>query len=123
MVLADRCQSLTIPLMPMIFFNLPYRVPWLWQIWIGLSTWSLPDLYVVAAALCNVLYNDGHCSPEADFIVYASAIGQPTLAIMALGQNRLVAAFGMIQFFVLFGGFFFGPDASRDIFRDVLYCA
>ena len=107
----------------MIFFNVPYRMPWLWQVWLGFAAWSLPDLGVVQIHSCYFLYADSQCDTQSDFVVFASAIGQPTLAIMALGQNRLVALVGMVQFFILIGAFFFGPGAPNDIFRDAIYCS
>ncbi|ORX38326.1 hypothetical protein BD324DRAFT_649702 [Kockovaella imperatae] len=114
----------TVPLLVFILINLPYRTPIFWQIWLALATWSLPILGLIGLKRCSNVDNIDApvaCSTQTDFIVFASAIGQSTLALLALGQSRFIASVGFVTWFVVMGIFYFGHVGSVAFYRDSIY--
>lgn len=116
-------QFFTLPVLPMILLNFPYRHPHIWQIWLMLATWSLPITGIVDFYVCGFFRPNSTCGNDSDFIIFAAAIGQSTLAVLCLGQSRLWVVIGFTAFFCTIGALFFGPGAPPALYRDVVYCA
>ena len=107
----------------MVLLNVPYRNPWLWQIWLAVATWILPDISIIQIKLCGFYQKDNiSCSDPTELVALASAIGQSTLAILALGQTRLTMLLAFGQFFSLTGGLLFHGNTPSTLYRDVVYC-
>ena len=79
--------------------------------------------------MCSKGYYNSFCHSnttlEANFIIFASAIGQATLATFALGQHRFMGLIMMFQYFALVSAFFHGgprtPGAAYCEYRNSPY--
>lgn len=125
--ITHQLQLATIPILPMVLCNTPYRSPWTFQLMLLTATWILPDLGIIEMYTCNffgVVYgnDNSYCADRTMFTTFASAIGEQTLAILALGQNRTMASLGVVQFFALMGGLLFGRTTPPAFYRDSVYC-
>ena len=116
-------QVFTVPIVPFVLLNVPQRVPLFWQIWLALATWVLPDVGIIQTRLCSFVFTErSGCADPTQLIVLASAIGQSTLAILALGQTRTMTLIAFVQFFALTGGLLFRQGLPGTLYRDVIYC-
>ena len=110
----------------MVLVNLPYRAPYVWQVWLGFATWALPTLALIQLKKCHFFEYTrsalSACGTQTDFIVFASALGQATLAILALGQSRFIATIGFILWFIMVASFYFGTMNGLAFYRDAIYC-
>lgn len=114
---------MTLPLLPIIYFNVNYRMPICYQIWLTMATWVLPEIMLIKVKICGVWEPGNTCDTRSFFIAFASAIGQPALALLALNQNRLCAVLGAAQFFILIAVFYFHQSYTPSSFyRDIVYC-
>jgi signal transduction histidine kinase len=78
---------------------------------------------LVKVKICGVWEPGNTCDTRSFFIAFASAIGQPALALLALNQNRLCAVIGAGQFFILIAIFYFHQSYTPSSFyRDAVYC-
>lgn len=117
-------QALTLPLLPILYFNCNYRMPVVYQIWLTLATWVLPDITVIKVKTCGVWEPGNTCDTRSFFIAFAAAIGQPVLALLSLNQNRLCAVIGASQFFVMIAIMYFHQSITPSSFyRDAVYCS
>ena len=72
---------------------------------------------------CGYFERNTQCEKRNFFIVAAAAIGNPTLAIFALGQDRFWATLGAIQAFGVMGGLTFNrPYTPVAYYRDAVFC-
>jgi hypothetical protein len=116
-------QILTVPLMPMIALNVNYRYSRLYQAWLFCATWILPIIGIIEMNDCGFFRKEDACQGRNFFIVFAAAIGNPTLSSLALGQNRAWSTAGFVGFFILLGGLFFNQSTTdKAFYRNSVYC-
>jgi hypothetical protein len=107
----------------MVLLNVHYRVSWCYQTWLFCATWVLPVVGAVEMKHCGFFKYGGTCGDRDFFLIWAAAIGKPTLSDMALGQNRLFSTVGFMSYFCLIGILFFGKeDVHKAFFRNTIYC-
>lgn len=97
-------------------------MPIAYQIWLTLATWVLPDITLIKVKTCGVWEPGNTCDTRSFFIAFAAAIGQPVLALLALGQNRLCAVIGAAQFFIMIAIMYFHQSITpSSLYRDAAY--
>jgi hypothetical protein len=116
-------QVLTVPLLPMIALNVNYRHSRFYQAWLFCATWILPTIGIIEMNDCGFFREEDACQGRNFFIVFAAAIGNPTLSSLALGQNRAWSTAGFVGFFCLLGGLFFNQSTTdKAFYRNSIYC-
>lgn len=106
----------------MVCLNAQYYYPWFYQVFLLCAVWALPDIGMVTMWRCGVYSLNMQCDNRSYFIAFAAAVANPTLALLSLSQNRLVAIFGAVQLFCLQAGLLFNRiDLPNSFYRDCTF--
>jgi hypothetical protein len=109
--------------MPIIALNVHYRYSRFYQAWLFCATWILPTIGIIEMNECGFFRKEDTCQGRNFFIVFAAAIGNPTLSSLALGQNRAWSTAGFVGFFIVLGGLFFNQSTTdKAFYRNSIYC-
>ena len=100
-----------------------YRIHHTYQFWLFCSTWALPIIGDIEMYTCGFGDAGTMCDARKFLIIFASAIGKPTLSQLACGQTRPWSVAGFLGFFVIMAVFFFnGPRVDLSFYRNAVYC-
>jgi osomolarity two-component system sensor histidine kinase SLN1 len=116
-------QFLTLPVPFFVMFDFPRRRPYIWQPWILAATWSLADIFLFEMWACRFFRKPNTCGTRNFLNLFAFAFGPPVLALLALGQRRIWASIGAIQWLILCGVLLIGQGGAPKLFyRNVVNC-
>lgn len=101
-------------------FDFPRRHPWIWQPWLLGGTWVLADLLIIEMHRCSFFGENPHCGAKNFLNTLGFAFGQPTLAILALRQNRIFASIGAAQWLIIVGALLLSEGAPKLFLRNVM---
>lgn len=112
------------PIPALVVFDFPRRHHRIWQLWLLGATWCLSDILVGEMYACGFFTKDHNTCGTRNFLnFFGFAYGFPTLAILALKQNRIAAAFGASQWLVLVGVLLVHQGhAPRLFYRNLVSC-
>lgn len=102
--------------------DFPRRHAWFWQPWLLGATWTLSYLLVIEMYRCEFFSSHPHCGSRNFLNTMGFAFGQPTLALLALRQNRLFASIGAGMWLILVGALLFGTSTPKLFSRNVVNC-
>lgn len=86
------------------------------------GTWILADLLIVEMHRCEFFGPNPHCGTKNFINTLGFAFAQPTLAILALRQDRIFAAIGASQWIIIVGALLLSEGAPKLFYRNVINC-
>ena len=122
MHLTDIAQTFTVPLFLLVILDFPRRHPWIYQPWLLAATWVLADLLIIEMHRCEFFGPHPHCGTKNFINTLGFAFGQPTLAMLALRQNRLFAAIGAGQWLIVAGVLLLTHGTPTLFYRNIVNC-
>ncbi|KAK8864179.1 hypothetical protein IAR55_001425 [Kwoniella newhampshirensis] len=95
--------AVTIPILPMVIFDVPRRYPTFWQPFIFAACWVFAYILIIEMHLCGFFSDRNTCGSRNFLNLLGFAFGQPVLGLMTLRENRLCAISGASIWMILVG--------------------
>jgi hypothetical protein len=111
------------PLPVLVMFDVPSKVPFLWQPWLAAATWSAAYVEIIDMHGCGFFTDHNQCGSRTFLSSFALAFGQPILASIILQQHRSISLIGAGIWVTLAGVLLLHESLTPSLFfRDITNC-